>query len=201
MSSVIRRFDRISRSSDVLLLFVIGIHAVLEARRPVGDPARPAPVMILQILSGGQTGVQRAALDAALERNFPCGGWCPQGRKAEDGPLPERYPLQEMASADYARRVRQNGRASDGTLIITRDVPTGRTEFALKAARKQGKPVLVIDLEAIPGPEAAVGKIRDWAAAHFIRRLNVTGPRESRCPGIYEDALAILRRAIMQLKG
>ena len=156
--------------------------------------------MILQILSGGQTGVQRAALDAALEWNFPCGGWCPQGRKAEDGLIPERYPLQEMASADYAKRVRQNERDSEGTLIITRDVPTGRTELALKAARKQRKPVLVIDLEAIPGQEAAVEKIRDWAGAHFIRRLNVTGPRESRCPGIYEEARAVLSRLVVQLK-
>ena len=157
--------------------------------------------MILQLISGGQTGVQRATLDAALAQEFPCGGWCPHGRKAEDGLLPARYPLQETDSRGYTKRTIQNVRDSDGTLIIARGVPTGRTEFSLKSARKQGKPVLVIDLEAMPSAAAAVEKILTWADERFIAHVHVTGPRESRCPGIYAEARALLTGLLTQLKG
>jgi len=81
----------------------------------------------LKIISGGQTGVDRAALDAALSLNIPCGGWCPKGRKSEDGPIPERYPLQETDSASYPVRTEMNVRDSDGTLILTWGRPTGET--------------------------------------------------------------------------
>ena len=157
--------------------------------------------MIRQLISGGQTGVQRAALDAALAQEFPCGGWCPKGRRTEDGPLPARYPLQETDSPGYTKRTIQNVRDSDGTLIITRGAPTGRTESSLQSARKQGKPVLVIDLDAMPSAAAAADKILTWADRRFIRHPNVTGPRESRCPGIYAEALALLTGVLTQLKG
>ena len=157
--------------------------------------------MILQLISGGQTGVQRAALDAALAHEFPCGGWCPKGRKAEDGAIPDCYPLQEMDSADYSKRAVRNVRDSDGTLIITREVPTGRTEFSLKTARKHRRPVLVIELGAMPSQAAAVDRILAWADERFIRGLNVTGPRESRCPGVYDDAHALLSALLTRLKG
>ena len=156
---------------------------------------------MLQLISGGQTGVQRAALDAALVQDFPCAGWCPHGRKAEDGPLPARYPLQETDSPGYTKRTIQNVRDSDGTLIITRGAPTGRTDLSLNAARRRAKPVLVIDLEAIPSAAAAVEKILTWADERFIRHLHVTGPRESRCPGIYAEAMALLTAALAQLEG
>ena len=157
--------------------------------------------MIRQLISGGQTGVQRAALDAALAQAFPCGGWCPKGRKTEDGPLPARYPLQETDSPGYTKRTIQNVRDSDGTLIITRGVPTGRTDLSLTSARRRAKPVLVIDLEAMPSQAAAVEKIPTWAGRRFIRHLNVTGPRESRCPGIYAEARTLLTGLLAQLKG
>ena len=154
--------------------------------------------MILQILSGGQTGVQRAALDAAIERTFPCGGWCPRGRKAEDGRIPERYPLQEMTSAHYASRTVQNVRDSDGTLIITQGAPTGRTGLTVQSAQKYRRPALVIDLEAIPSPETAIETIWAWTHKKFIRILNVSGPRESRCPGIYDAALRIMKAVLVR---
>jgi hypothetical protein len=84
-----------------------------------------------KIISGGQTGVDRAALDAALALNIPCGGWCPKGRKAEDGPIPERYPLQETSSADYRVRTEKNVTDSDGTLILTRGPVTGGTAYTV----------------------------------------------------------------------
>lgn len=156
--------------------------------------------MILQLISGGQTGVQRAALDAALAQEFPCAGWCPHGRKAEDGPLPAVYPLEETDSPGYTKRTVQNIRDSDGALIITRGVPTGRTDLSLTTARKHRKAVLVIDLEAMPSQTAAIEKIRAWGDERLIRDLNVTGPRESRCPGIYEEARALLTRLLTHLK-
>ena len=83
--------------------------------------------MLTRIVSGGQTGVDRAALDVALELSIPCGGWCPKGRKAEDGALPARYPLKETPSEEYAQRTTWNVRDSDGTLILTHGAPTGGT--------------------------------------------------------------------------
>jgi len=82
--------------------------------------------MFAQVVSGGQTGVDRAALDVASELGLPCGGWCPQGRKAEDGPLVSRYPLKETPSADYFQRTEWNVRDSDGTLVLTRKDKGGR---------------------------------------------------------------------------
>ena len=160
-------------------------------------PGHPTP-MILQIISGGQTGVQRAALDAALEQDFPCGGWCPQGRLAEGECIPDRYPLQEMASAHYTARTVQNIRDSDGTLIITQGVPVGRTEVTVLSARKHRKPVLVIDLEAIPNPDAAIEKILTWADQRSIGILNVSGPWESQCPGIYDVALVLMKAVVVR---
>ena len=156
--------------------------------------------MILQIISGGQTGVQRAVLDAALEQHFSCGGWCPRGRKAEDGPIPDPYPLQETASASYTARTVQNVRDSDGLLIITQSAPVGRTGLAVQTAQKHRKPVLVIDLEAIPGRDQAIEAILNWADENFIRILNVSGPRESRCPGIHDVALEIMSAVLRQTR-
>src|SRR5262249_12024578 len=102
--------------------------------------------MIARLVSGGQSGVDRAALDIALELGIPCGGWCPKGRKAEDGAIPERYPLTETTSGDYRQRTRWNVRDSDGTLILAWGEPTEGTLLTLTACRDAGKPHLVIDL-------------------------------------------------------
>lgn len=145
------------------------------------------------IVSGGQTGVDRAALDLALELGLPCGGFCPRGRLAEDGPLDERYPLTETPSADYAQRTEWNVAHSDATLILHRGSPRGGTALTVRLAMSCGKPRRLVDLaqEADPRPVA------DWARA--FRVLNVAGPRESQSPGIYEAARSFLRAVLSRL--
>lgn len=146
--------------------------------------------MVAKIVSGGQTGVDRAALDVALERGLPCGGWCPQGRKAEDGPLAPRYPLKETPSAEYFQRTEWNVRDSDATLVLTRGAPTEGTAFTIEFARKSEKPCLVLDLLEAPSESA----VRTWVKEHGVRVMNVAGSRESKCPGIYAQAVDFLRR-------
>jgi predicted Rossmann-fold nucleotide-binding protein len=145
--------------------------------------------MIKKIVSGGQTGVDRAALDAALELGVPCGGWCPKGRAAEDGMLAARYPLTETPSEIHAQRTEWNVRDSDGTLVLTRGAPTEGTALTVSLAKKHKKPCLVLDFLKQPDPLA----VHAWAERHRVRTLNVAGPRESKCPGIYADAAAFLR--------
>ncbi len=94
--------------------------------------ARLATLPIAKIISGGQTGVDRAALDVAIELELPCGGWCPRGRLAEDGTVPDRYPLQETRSAEYAERTERNVIDSDGTLIIATRPLTGGTALTVE---------------------------------------------------------------------
>ena len=144
--------------------------------------------MIEHIISGGQTGADRAALDAARARGVSCGGWCPKGRKAEDGRLPTRYPLQETPSDDYAQRTEWNVRDSDGTLVLGDGELSGGTAQTVELAKRLGKPRLVLDLTQRPAPEAVLA----WARDHHIRVVNVAGPRESKSPGIYDQAYRFL---------
>lgn len=148
--------------------------------------------MFDKVISGGQTGVDRAALDVALELGVPTGGWCPKGRKAEDGPLDPRYPLTETPSDDYWQRTEWNVRDSDGTLVLTRGKPTEGTAFTLELTKKLRKPCLALDLNDAPS-EAAV---RSWATAHKVSVLNVAGPRESKGPGLYAQASTFLRKVL-----
>jgi hypothetical protein len=147
---------------------------------------------IERIISGGQTGVDRAALDAAVRWAIPCGGWCPRGRRAEDGPIPDRYPLKETPSARYPQRTEWNVRDSDATLIVTRGRPRGGTALTRWLAQKLGRPCLVLDLTGPQEPAAG----RAWLAARPIRILNVAGPRESEAPGIRDEAFALLLRIL-----
>lgn len=142
-----------------------------------------------KITSGGQSGVDRAALDAARGLAIPCGGWCPRGRRAEDGPIDPGYPLVETPADDYAQRTEWNVRDADGTLVLTRGELTQGTAFTVEVARRLSKPFLVLDLDRLPRDEP----VGDWLKTHRIAVLNVAGPRESKCPGIYRDALAFLR--------
>ena len=142
-----------------------------------------------KIISGGQTGVDRAALNAALELGIPCGGWCPKGRRAEDGMIPLKYPLEETSSPAYPQRTEFNIQDSNGTIILTWGPPLGGTLLTLKLARKHHKPFLIIDLSQ--GGKAAL--VRDWIQNSAIQVLNVAGPRESEAPGIQDMALNFLR--------
>lgn len=146
-----------------------------------------------RIISGGQTGVDRAALDVAITLGIPHGGWCPRGRLAEDGRIPDHYRLDETASVDYAARTERNVVDADGTLILSRGRLGGGTRLTHRLARQQKKPCLTIDLEGPTDPTIA----REWLEAHDIRILNVAGPRESQSPGIGDDA----KRFLMELFG
>ena len=144
---------------------------------------------MLRLISGGQTGVDRAALDVALEFGLPCGGWCPRGRRAEDGPIPAHYPLQELDSATYPPRTERNIIDSDGTLVITGGPLRNGTRLTVELALRHGRPLLVVDRREHPGPRDA----GEWLKVLDIRCLNVAGPRESSQPGISAAARAYLR--------
>lgn len=146
----------------------------------------------LAIHSGGQTGVDRAALDAALALGVPVGGWCPRGRRAEDGPIATRYVLRETPSTYYVERTRWNVRDADATLVLTRGTPTGGTATTIKAAHALDKPCYIVDLAETDD----VNPIADWLQAEDIRVLNVAGPRGSTCPDLYAEARAFMERLI-----
>lgn len=153
-------------------------------------------IEIEKIISGGQTGVDRAALDVALELGIPCGGWCPKGRRAEDGVIPFRYPLVEASSPEYPLRTELNVQDADGTLIITWSAPMGGTALTVKLAQKHHKPYLLVDL----AQEANVVLVREWLKQYKIQVLNVAGPRESEVPGIYIRAALFLRNLLTAAK-
>jgi hypothetical protein len=148
------------------------------------------------IVSGGQTGVDRAALDAARAAGLACDGWCPRGRLAEDGPIDPRYPLAETPSAEPAERTAWNVRDSDATLVLAPGEPAGGTALAVERARALGRPLWVHDLDAGPLDRAAV---RAWLAGEGVARLNVAGPRESERPGVARRARAELDALFAEL--
>jgi hypothetical protein len=148
--------------------------------------------MITTIISGGQSGVDRAALDVALELGIPCRGWCPKGRRAEDGPIDQRYPLTETPTAAYEERTESNVHETDGTLILRGEQSSLGTEYTIQLAAGYGKPCMVVELFDQPDPAT----VRQWANEHQIRVLNVAGPRESQSPGIYDRARAFLRQVL-----
>ncbi len=148
--------------------------------------------MIKKIMSGGQTGADRAALDFAIKHNILHGGWVPKGRKAEDGPLPERYQLKEMPTADYPKRTEQNVRDSDGTVIISRGGLTGGSAFTMKMAMKHSRACLHLDTDEL-SVEQAARRLQSWIEENKIEVLNVAGPRQSKDPTIYNTTLEILQ--------
>ena len=147
--------------------------------------------MILKIISGGQTGVDRAALDAAIKMDIEHGGWIPKGRLTEEGPLPESYAMKETTSTDYAERTAKNVEDSDATLIIAQGKLTGGTALTLRLAKEKGRPWLHIDLEQQAAFQAAI-TISKWIASEKIETLNVAGPRASKDPQIYSKARKLL---------
>ena len=145
---------------------------------------------ILRILSGGQTGVDRAALDFAIAQQIPHGGWCPAGRRAADGVLDARYQLVETESSGYRQRTKHNVRDADATLIIYRGRLEGGSLLTRDLATGHGKPLLLCDLHA--PTEELLAAWQDWLVSHPIAILNIAGPSEARNPGIYLQASTLL---------
>lgn len=149
--------------------------------------------MIKKIISGGQTGADRAALDASIEFHVPHGGWIPKGRLTEEGPLPEKYHLKEMPTSSYSKRTEQNVMDSDGTLIISRGFPTGGTAYTLEMTRRHKKPCIFINLEETSELDAP-SIISSWTIRQRIGVLNVAGPRASEDSGIYRNVRNIIEK-------
>jgi hypothetical protein len=151
----------------------------------------------IKIISGGQTGVDRAALDVALELGIPVGGWCPRGRWAEDGPIPERYPLVETRSRDVNVRTQRNVECSTATLVLTRGSPMGGTRFTVEFAQTLRRPLLVVDLSQ--NADDPVDQIAQWIERVRPAVLNIAGPRESGAPGISEQAAQVLAAVLERI--
>lgn len=148
-----------------------------------------------KIVSGGQTGADRGGLDAARKLGIPHGGWCPKGRRAEDGAIPAGYRLKETRTSRYAERTERNVRFSDGTVVFTRGRPMGGSALTVRLARQHRKPLLRIDLKKHTDREAAA-KLREWMTEHAVAVVNVAGSRESRAPGIGRRVLRIVQTAM-----
>ena len=145
-------------------------------------------VMLLKIISGGQTGVDRAALDVGLELGISVGGYCPKGRRSEDGTIPDKYPMMETSTSNYGIRTEKNVFESDGTLILNVGQVSSGTAYTIKMARRHKKPSLVVQLDK----DASNEVVLDWLVTNKIKVLNVAGPRESKIPGIHRRALEFL---------
>ncbi|HQH43819.1 MAG TPA: putative molybdenum carrier protein [Syntrophorhabdaceae bacterium] len=151
--------------------------------------------MITKIVSGGQTGADIAALDAAIELNIPHGGWIPKGRKTEAGPLPDKYQLQEMPTRSYTKRTEQNVIDSDGTAIFSHGRLSDGSPKTYNYAKKHNKPFLHLDMTKLSVDEA-VKEILQWIEENNIQVLNVAGPRGSKDPEIYAVVKEVLTIAL-----
>ena len=153
------------------------------------------PIPVERITSGGQTGVDRGALVAALNRGFPCGGWCPAGRRAEDGVIPEIYPLSELGSSGYRGRTLRNVLDSDGSTIIYFGDLSGGTRLTASYCRAENRPYLLIDAHQTPTDEAA-RQIAAFVEEYSVVVLNVAGPRASGHPAGHSYAREAITRLL-----
>jgi Circularly permutated YpsA SLOG family len=152
-------------------------------------PASSSPFHGVQrIVSGGQTGVDRAALDVAILLGIPHGGWCPKGRLCETGRIDPKYQLSELPSTDYAVRTLQNVKDSDGTLILYFDQLRGGTALTNRYAKEQRKPVCRVRINAT----VDFTRIVNWLHEHRVRILNIAGPRGSSHPDLESTAREVL---------
>ena len=166
--------------------------------------------LLSRIVSGGQTGVDRAALDAAIAAGIETGGWCPRDRRCEDGIIPAHYPLRETASRSYAVRTEWNVRDSNGTLILVLDRISSGTRLTVDSAKAQSQPLRIEYLipEARPGLlneevalERRVAEVADWIRREQIQTLNIAGPRGSSRQDVYSKALEFLEALFAALSG
>ncbi|MFY9224679.1 MAG: putative molybdenum carrier protein [Blastocatellia bacterium] len=158
--------------------------------------------MLKRIVSGGQTGVDRAALDVAMalsnELGISAGGYCPKNRIAEDGAIDDKYPLTETSTSAYAQRTDWNVKHSDGTLILSRGKLTKGTALTLKFAKQRQKPFFVVDLSQDTTNIRL--EIISWLTENNISVLNIAGSRESTSPGIYAQAYELLEKLLLEIK-
>ncbi len=149
-------------------------------------------MILKKVVSGGQSGVDRAALDAAIKLKISCGGYIPKGRLAEDGRISDKYPLTESYSPRYSVRTRLNIKYSCATLIIKEGELEGGTLFTFSLCKKLKKPVKITDLK----DTNIVKEIEGFLKEYSPETLNIAGPRESKKPGIYKKALKILLKVL-----
>lgn len=147
-------------------------------------------IILEKIISGGQTGADRAALDWAMRYGIETGGWCPKKRKAEDGKISAKYNLIETESATYRERTGLNVRDSDGTIILFRGKQGKGTKLTGNFCKELNKPCIEIDMNLPIDLE----KITRWITENKIRVLNVAGNRESTSPGIYDQTFSFLNK-------
>ena len=151
--------------------------------------------MLTKIISGGQTGVDRAALDAALYNDFPCGGYCPKGRLAEDGSIHREYPLNETKSNKYPPRTLLNIEESNGTVIIVKHTITGGSALTKKLCQDKNKPVHVIkQIEHVT--TSAAKEIIEFIKLNEIATLNVAGQRASKWPNAHAFTFMVMNYVI-----
>lgn len=153
---------------------------------------------LTRIISGGQTGVDRGALDAALSRGFPCGGWCPAGRLAEDGRIDLKYPLEELPGGYKARTI-QNIVDTDATVVIYFGQLEGGTQLTVLQCMRRHKPYKLIDAEVVSA-DCAAGLVADFVAAHNVETLNVAGPRQSKAPNAQTFAFDVVTELLMRVE-
>ncbi len=147
--------------------------------------------MIRKIVSGGQTGVDQAALDAAIAHGVDYGGWLPVGRRTENGPLPARYRMNVLSFGGYPHRTRRNVLDSGATLIIANGPLTGGSALTAKIARSEGKPFMFVDLTKF-GKKESVVFVNEWLHKNRPEILNIAGPRASSDETIYETAFNLI---------
>ena len=156
----------------------------------------PLPI---RIVCGGQTGADRGAMNAALDRGVPLGGWCPEGRKSEDGTIPQFYPLTELPGSDYPQRTLRNVLDSDATCIVRfNDIDAG-SKLAAAACRREGKPYTYLDAHELDSDEAARA-LEQFVVDNGVHVLNVSGPRASTHPAAESWTRAALRTFLMALQ-
>jgi len=148
----------------------------------------------MKIISGGQTGADRAALDAAIDCGIPHGGWCPAGRLAEDGTIDAKYQLDETVSAKYSTRTKANVRDSDVTIIFSHGELMGESLFTKEVAERYSKPYLHIDLNQTTNPYTELTEFLSGFDKDI--KLNIAGPRSSNDPKIYEAVYKVIKELI-----
>ena len=154
------------------------------------------PTTLKRIVSGGQTGVDRGALDAALMSGFECGGWAPGDRTAEDGIIPDWYPLTTLPNGNYRQRTRLNVVDSDGTAILYEGCLNGGTRLARDLCELLDRPCILISARETPDPIAAAAAVMKFIHDNSIETLNVAGPRASGWADGYAFALGLVGQVI-----